>query len=252
SHSALEAADALRRQTEGAMDGLAGHFDTAAGAMRALGDADARDALTDEQLRETGARLDAALHGLRDGELAAGGALAEALRGLEGLDPSQLKTLSPEAAAALGRRLAQAGRVVRGVKVKSAAGADGEKAWMPGDDGEEPDAVLLLPGAAAGDALALGGGGVPTRGRGDAPLTFSDRESDVGPGRVQTVRNDDYSRAALGDRIGTGRGEHEIDPAAMQGLTDAGGVSGAAQGGEAVWVDRLTPAEREALKEFFK
>jgi hypothetical protein len=69
---------------------------------------------------------------------------------------------------------------------------------------------------------------------------------------MQAVRNDDFSRAALGDHIGTRQGEHEIDPAAMQGLTNAGGVAGAAQGGEAVWVDRLTPAEREALKEFFK
>ncbi|OAM89280.1 hypothetical protein AW736_13575 [Termitidicoccus mucosus] len=250
SHSALEAADALRRQTEGAMDGLAKHFDTVAGTMRALGDTAARDALTDGQLREMDARLDAALHGLRDGELTAGGGLAEALRGLEGLDPSQLKTLSPEEAAALGRKLAQAGHVVRGVK--GAAGGNGEKAWVAGEGEGEPDAVLLVPGQGGDGALAAAGGGSPARGRGDAPLTFSDRKSDVGPGRAQTVRNDDFSRAALGDRIGTRQGEHEIDPAAMQGLTNAGGVAGAAQGGEAVWVDRLTPAEREALKEFFK
>ncbi|MDR0352547.1 MAG: DUF4381 domain-containing protein [Opitutaceae bacterium] len=251
SHSALEAADALRGQTEGAMDGLAKHFDTVAGTMRALGEPDARDALTDEQLRELGARLDAALRGLRDGELTAGGGLEEALRGLEGLDPSQLKTLSPEEAAALGRRLAQAGRMVRGVK--GAEGGNGENVWVAGDGEGEPDAVLLVPGAGGGGgALAAGGGGAPARGRGDAPLTFSDRKSDVGPGRAQAVRNDDFSRAALGDRVGTQQGEHEIDPAAMQGLTNAGGVAGAAQGGEAVWVDRLTPSEREALKEFFK
>ncbi|MDR0901937.1 MAG: hypothetical protein LBM92_04105 [Opitutaceae bacterium] len=248
SHSALEAADALRRQTGAAMEELAKNFDTVSGAMRALGDPAMRDALTEERLRETGARLDAALRGLRDGELAAGGALAEALGALEGIDPSQLKTLSPEEAAALGRRLAQAGRVVRGVK--GAANGDGEKMWMLGDGDGEPDAVLLARGAGGNGALA--GGGAAARGRGDAPLTFSDRKSDVGQGNLQTVQNDDFSRAALGDRVGTRQGEHKIDPAALQGPASAGGMSGAAQGGEAVWVERLTPGEREALREFFK
>ena len=41
-------------------------------------------------------------------------------------------------------------------------------------------------------------------------------------------------------------------PNQAAGPTAAGAVATPAQGGDAVWVDRLTPAERAALKKFFK
>jgi hypothetical protein len=59
-------------------------------------------------------------------------------------------------------------------------------------------------------------------------------------------------RFALGDKLGTSAGAHDVDPNKTAGPMSAGAISGAANGGEAVWVNRLTPAERAALKKHFK
>ena len=75
--------------------------------------------------------------------------------------------------------------------------------------------------------------------------------SDVGLGKVQGI-SARTPRLALGDKLGTSQGAPDSDPAQAVAPMSAGAVSGAAKGGDAVWVDRLTPAERAALKQFFK
>jgi hypothetical protein len=81
---------------------------------------------------------------------------------------------------------------------------------------------------------------------------FTEAASDAGAGRTETASSDDLSRAALGELLGTERGEHELDPTKNAAPSAAGAVAAPAQGGDVVWVDRLTPKERAALKEFFK
>jgi hypothetical protein len=43
-----------------------------------------------------------------------------------------------------------------------------------------------------------------------------------------------------------------VDPAKAVGPVSAGAVAAPASGGDAVWVNRLTPSERAALTTFFK
>ncbi len=226
-HSGLEAADALKEQTAAAMQGLAHALESAAGAMTSLEQSGA--ALTPEQLKAIGARLDAALRGVREGTLKISPELLKACEACAGAPGS----LTPEQAAQLKRGLSKAGQQIRGV-----IGAEGAGAMIAG-----PDALVMMPGA--------GRGGVD-RGPGEAPLTFSETASDVAPAKTETVANDDRSRASLGDLLGTQTGEHDLDPAKVQGLGSAGAPAAAGAGGEAVWVNRLTPAERAALSSFFK
>jgi hypothetical protein len=229
-HSGLEAADALREQTSAAMQGLAQAMDNASAALLPLEQAGGAP-LTAEQLKAAGERLEAALRGMREGSLAARADLLKACEACAG-DP---RSLTPEQAARLREGLARAGGQLRGVR-----GAEGAGVKIAGVEG-----LVFMTGTSPGQ------GGVE-RGPGEAPLSFSDTASNTGPGKAETVSNEDLSRAALGDLLGTRTGEHEFDPSAVQGVTAAGAPAAAGSGGEAVWVNRLTPAERAALSSFFK
>lgn len=226
-HSGLEAADALREQTAASMQGLAHALETAAGAMAPLEQSGA--ALTADQLKAIGARMDAALRGAREGTLAIRPELLKACEACA-IRPGSLTAAE---AAQLRRGLAQAGKQIRGV-----IGAAGEGVKIAGLDS--------TPGS------SMPGKGGVDRGPGEAPLTFSDTASKVAPATTEGVANDDRSRASLGDLLGTQTGEHDVDPARAQGLVSAGAPAAAGAGGEAVWVNRLTPAERAALSSFFK
>ena len=223
-HSGLEAADALREQTSAAMQGLANALETAAGVMAPLEQPGA--GLTADQLKNIGERLEAALRAAEGGTLALRPELLQACEACAG-DP---KSLTAAQAAQLRAGLAKAGKQIRGVGGAALAG------------------VVI---AEAGPGAEAGRGGI-NRGPGEAPLTFSDKASDAPPGRIEAVASEDMSRASLGDLLGTQTGEHEIDPASAQGLTAAGAPAAAGAGGEAVWVNRLTPSERAALTSFFK
>ena len=252
SHSALEAADTLRAQTAQAIRGLGSNLEEASAALAPL----ERPAgqLSDEELGQVAARLGEALRGLQDGPLSAREELAKKLG--SAANAAGLRSLSPEQAKQLRQQLSKAGRAATGV-----LGAQGQGAPIATAD---PNGRVKLgqcsgncAGSKAGGACdgscehGLGSGGVQ-RGPGHAPMYFRDEASDAGAGRTETVAGEDLSRAALGELLGMERGEHEFDPKQSGGPTAAGAVAAPAQGGEVVWVDRLTPQERAALKEFFK
>lgn len=251
SHSVLEAADTLRAQTAQAIRGLGSNLEDAAAALAPL----ERPAgqLSDEELGATEARLGEALRGLQEGPLAAREELLKKLGAAA--NAAGLRSLSPEQAAQLRQQLAKAGRAATGV-----LGAEGQGAPVATAD---PDRPVKSGGKCSGTCSASangepcdgscehGSGGI-NRGPGHAPLTFRDKASAAGEGTTETVSANDLSRAALGELLGMERGEHEFDPKNSSGPTSAGAVAAPAQGGDVVWVDRLTPAERAALKNFFK
>ncbi len=252
SHSALEAADTLRAQTAQAIRGLGANLEEAASALAPL----ERPAgqLSDEELGAVAARLGEALRGLQEGPLSAREELLKKLG--SAANAAGLRSLSPEQAKQLRQQLAQAGRAATGVM-----GAQGQGAQIATAD---PDA-RMQPGQCKGGGQCSGtgedgqpcdgscqGSGSIQRGPGHAPLYFRDEASDAGSGVTETVSADDLSRAALGELLGMERGEHEFDPKQASGPTAAGAIAAPGQGGEVVWVDRLTPQERAALKEFFK
>ena len=233
-HSALEAADTLRSQTEAAIRSLADQLDSAAGALAPLENPAA--ALSDEELGALAARLGAALQGMREGRLAAN---PELLKSLPAATAAGLRSLSPEQASRLREQLSRAGRAATGV-----VGAEGKGASVASAD---PNGKVSLRRGAG-----VGGDGTPERGPGHAPLYLSELASDAGSGRTETLSSDDLARAALGDLLGTERGQHELDPAKSVAPSSAGAIAAPGRGGEVVWVDHLTPAERAALKDFFK
>jgi hypothetical protein len=142
-----------------------------------------------------------------------------------------LSALTPEQRDQLAQQLAELGRAIGGVG--GAAGAGARVA--------QPDP----------NAKGFGAGG-PGGGGDTAPLTFAKDQSDAGDGIAQGLTGAQLKRVSLGDKLGTSATAHEVDPSKAAGPMSAGAVAAPAQGGEAVWVNRLTPAERAALKNFFK
>jgi hypothetical protein len=221
SHSALEAADALRNQIAVSAAALARGLDAAAGALRTSDNADMKGAA---------GRLAAALSGLRDGALPANRGWLDNLPATE----ADLAALSPEQRAELARQLANAAGAARGV-----AGSAGAGAPMARPD---PNSRGMM----------AGGFGEEGTGGETAPLMLANDGSDAGAGAAQGLAPGSLKHFSLGDKLGTTAGAHQVDPATAVAATAAGAVASPALGGEAVWLDRLTPAERAALKKFFK
>lgn len=224
SHSALEAADALRNQTAVSAAGLGRGLESAASALRAANGPDMKGAA---------GLLAAALSGMRDGGLPANKDLLSHLPASE----VDLKNLTPEQRAQLAQQLAQAAAGAQGVAGASGAGAPVAR---PGGNGN---------GNGPGEGLGPGG---PGGGGGHAPLALANAPSDAGDGRAEGLKAGDLKNFALGDKLGTSAGAHDVDPTQAAGPMSAGAVAAPASGGEAVWVNRLTPTERAALKKFFK
>ena len=101
----------------------------------------------------------------------------------------------------------------------------------------------------AGTAGMNPGNGGVQRGRGDAPIFYGDQD-DLRTSRIESVSNDDLSRAAVGDVIGIGETEHEEDPVATA-IQQGGAVDSKGSGGDAVWKDSLLPDEQAVLKRYF-
>ena len=224
SHSALEAADSLREQTTAAVSALSRNLAAASRALRA--------AEKDPSSKAAAGRLSAALSGLREGDLPSNANLMKQLaEGAAG-------ELTPEQMKALAEQLAQAGQDAKGVLGAAGAGAD---VMQP-----DPDAK---PGEGR---PARGGPGGEGGGEEGAPMALAKEASDAGDGKAEALKASSLAHLALGDKLGTTSGAHDVDPAKAIGPVSAGAVAAPAQGGEAVWVNRLTPAERAALKDFYK
>lgn len=98
--------------------------------------------------------------------------------------------------------------------------------------------------------MTPGQGGVE-RGRGDAPLFFGDQEDNLGTNKIENVKNEDLTRATIGEVLGLGETEREIDETAT-GPQAGGGVRSTGQGGDAVSRETLRPDEQAVLKRYFK
>lgn len=229
SHSALEAAEQLRDQALADTQNLASRFEEAA---KAIEDVErSSSGAADAKTRQAEKTLQTSLKGMRTGQLTANERLASQL---EKLTASQLRQLSSERLSQMRQAMQQAGERARGV-----AGAQ-KKAQVAKGNGERID---LEPAPTGGGP---GAGGDP------APLAFHENSGPELAGKTDTLSSEDFSRAALGDNLKTTDGRHEADPSRAAGAQAAGTVSSPARGGDAVWINRLTPAERAALRDFFK
>jgi len=234
SHSSLEAtdtlADNLGRQLRDMAREMAA-LDRNISALKGFSKQMSEEARA-EKLRE----FQEALEALDGNGLAANEAL---MKQLQELDPSSLgeETLSGLSAEQLKSLQEQ---------LQKGSGALGSLEGLPAM-GDDPS---MQPGMGMGMGMVPGRGGVD-RGRGDAPLFFGDTEDDLGTNNIEKVKNEDFSRAAIGEVLGLGETERELDESAT-GPRTGGGVSSTGQGGDAVSRETLRPDEQAVLKRYFK
>jgi hypothetical protein len=100
-----------------------------------------------------------------------------------------------------------------------------------------------------GEKAAPGGKGGGKKG---APLTMKKDETNLESKKTEALTTEiDIKRLAPGDVLGVTDGKHEVDKNAT--LAKQGGdIQNTGDGGAAVWQNSLLPAEREALKRYFK
>ena len=257
-HASLEAAGTLKEQTASEMREMAENVAAAAQAAAAL------EAMQDSlpaPLREALAnQLAAAMQDLERGEFKPAGDLAALLRDLE---PADLGQLSPEQLAALAKRLA-ANRRALAAALANCEGFDlGDvDGWCDACSGCKPCGECA--GCKAGKGCLKkcaacgrcqggrpGRGGI-TRGRGDAELSFGE-ENDLGEKRIERIQKPiDVDRAAPDEVLAVVDGEHEVDESAYTGPRAGGGIAGEGDGGSAVQIDALLPAEQSAVRRFFE
>lgn len=241
SHSSLEATDTLRESLATELQEIANELAKLERAMNSLQSfgGEMSDAAREQLVRE----YEEALEALQNSGM---GVNEELLRQLGGIDPSKLGkettgNLTAEQMKQLQQQLGQAG------------GALGSMEGLPGLGGEM---MAGQPGLGEGFGEGFGEGQLPgqggvTRGRGDAPLQFGEKESNLGTANLEQIKNEDLSRATLGEVLGLGETEREIDESAT-GPASAGSIRGAGKGGDAVSRQSLLPGEQAVLKRYFK
>lgn len=132
-------------------------------------------------------------------------------------------------------------------QLREGSGTLGAMEGLPSLEGMEGEG---LPGQGLATGETPGKGGI-SRGRADAPLFFGKKADELGTENLERVTNDDLSKASLGEVLGTGETEREIDE------SDAGPVAGGTigsvgRGGEVTSRESLLPDEKAVLKRYFK
>ncbi len=244
-HKSLEATDSMHDSLKNSLEQMGNQLDAAQKSFNAL--QKHSDELSADTKDKLAAEFQAALAGLQANELKLD---PELMKKLSQIDPKSLKSLTKEQA----EQLKEAMKKCEGA-CKSCAGG-GKEGGKPGflgdgegqDDAEMAELMKLLEGQGEGEGDKPGRGGV-SRGPGAAPLFLGENESRLGTNNQEAARNPDLSRATPADLIGLGDKKHEVDTSAVG--PQAGGEGSGGAGGEQVWKESLSPAERAVLKRYF-
>jgi len=224
-HASLEAGDNLKTTLLDSLEALVRDLSLTDAALDRL--ANAGGLATESTLREIAERLGDAMQGFEANPIGMNPALARQLSELG--DIRNLRKLSPEQIAALREQMQQ----------------QGQGACKALGDGEGKLMATMMVGQQPGN------GGI-TRGPGEAPLTLGPESPDLGTSEMEALPDADSENPALGDLVGMRFGEHDL-PDSFGPVTEAAGTAGhAAGGGEAVFEQPLTPAEREIIRKYFQ
>lgn len=238
SHSSLEATDSLQQALGMEIRDLAEEMKALERNLAALQKFSGQmSEAKKEQLKK---EMQQALEALQESGL---GVNQELLDQIGEIDPSQLgqETLSNLTSGQL-ESLQQ--------QLRKGSGALGSMEGLP-EMGEEMRMGMGMGGPGFGEEGEGPGAGGISRGRGDAPLFFDDKIDDLGTNNLEKVTNDDFSKAAIGETLGLGETEREIDESTA-GSVAGGAVGSAGKGGEAVSRETLLPDEQAVLKRYFK
>jgi hypothetical protein len=246
SHASLEAGDELRDQLERDVREFAEALQLASEAVTEIGATSEQAAeISERDLQRLSAAMQDALQQLGANGLGLDPDLAKQLANLQNLDPNQLRNLSPDQLQQLRQALQSAASQCQGLGGQTVS-TDGQGQCQ--GEGECDGNCGNGNGQCQGNAPGFGG---ISRGPGAAPLSFG-QETERGSDRLEGVSNDDLSRASLADQVGQSTGAHQVDRTIRVGPSSSGGAASRGDGGQAVWRNNLTPAERAVLKDFFK
>ena len=256
SHAAMEAADSERARLEHALEELSTNAEKTGFAATAL--ERLSDQLTPAEREALFADAAEGLKGLKSGDLPMSD---KALGEFRKIDPSQLRTLTPEQLAKMRKAMAKTAAAC-----KECQGGDG-KNGKPGqgqgkgqggalaDWASMTDEELLAAmnkGGASGKPGTIPGKGGTNRGRGDAPLSLASSETDLDTNAPEAIASADPSAGDPTDLLGLGQGEHDLDKTPLA-PTKAGSISGTARGGSTLYSeDNFLPDEQEVLRNYFR
>jgi hypothetical protein len=227
-HGSLEAAGNLKDQTADQFRELSQNLadaERAASALQSAGDSlpqAAKDAL--------GKGLNSAAEGLRTGGMKPNEQLLQqlaqmGLKDAQGLSKEQLKSLAD----ALKKNSEALKEALKNSPELTLAECNGtcDKPGQPKPGGK--------------------GGGDKS-----APLTMKPDETNLETKKTESLTTEiDIKRLAPGDVLSVTDGKHEVDKNASV-AKQGGDIQNTGDGGAAVWQNSLLPAEREALKRYFK
>jgi hypothetical protein len=244
-HGSLEAADNLKEQTEGQLRQMADNLadaERAASALSAMGES-APEAV--KQALSDG--LGAAAREMGSNGMKPGQQLLQQLQDAAGKGDLS-NSLSPSAMKDLAKQLHDNESALQKALSES-----------PGfDTSKIPTAVFGKGKGSEGEQEGPDGDGAPgrggaNRGRGDAPMAFKPDATDLDTKKTETLPSHiDVQRIAPGDTLAVTDGKHQVDKNAYNGPKQGGNLQNTGDGGSAVWQNSLVPAEREALKKYFK
>ncbi len=223
SQSSLEAADHLVEQLQAGVRAM----DENATKIQSVLSAAAEAELSDSQAGALSQTLSSALSALQGNIPGLNKNLAAAL---QQIDPSKLRTLSPEQVEDLKKQLGEC---------KGAC----QKCQGQGPDKDVEEASRDEDGQ--GQASGKKGGG-------PRPLRLNHKAADVDEQTQKPLTEQDFSHAALGEQIGQSSGQHDVDRQTDHRAADGGSAAAQGAGPGAVWIQQnLTPQERRQVQEFF-
>jgi hypothetical protein len=233
----LEAASSLKELTEQSMNSLARDLDKADQSVRSMqekaaspGDTGALQPMQDQ--------LRAAEQSLASGNLPLN---QEVVAQLKDAESASDKSLTAGQLAALHDRLKRGERAAQTAPESRSSFSEEMRQAM--------DAATNGGGLARREMAAAGGVG---GGKDTAPLQLEQRDKTSPDGKLTPVKNDDMSRASLGQTLKISSGAHAVDTAAYPGAEQAGSAQIGGNGGEAVWRSTYDPQEADTLDRFFK
>lgn len=186
------------------------------------------DKATQEALQK---QLQKAIEGLKSGSLKLD---PKMLSSLSKIDPSKLKMIDP-------KQLKEC---------KSCTGKGTNACAKCTGKGGKDAALAMLVESMTTASCNKPGMGAPTRGRGDAPLTFNKDEEKTALNGQEGLSNPNMENASIGDTIAVKDTAHHVDPSDFKGA-QSGGSAQAGGAGEAVWKTEVLPEEQAALERYF-
>ncbi len=234
-HGSLEAADNLKEQTQGQLNEMAENLadaERAASALESMGDTaspEVKNSLADG--------LANASRNLESGGVKPNQQMLQDLQHLKGAD---LNNLSPEQMKEMAKKLRENQEALKKA-LSQCQGLDTSQIPIM-KEGNGKDGKKKVPGKGG-----LGGG------KEEAPMAFKEDPTDLDSKKTEHTASDiDINRIAPGDTLAVTDGKHNVDKNAYTGPKQGGAIQNSGDGGSAVWQNSLVPAEREALKKYFK